>query len=133
MVAASELRAVVVDEVKANAFLGGAEAALADVPNVTRVENKYDLAYKAAHDVGEAMLAAYGYKTTFGPGAHEKIGRFLAAVFDTPPPSDAAAHYDVMRADRNANHYNARPVTQAAADEAAAAAQELYDAATARF
>jgi hypothetical protein len=38
-----------------------------------------------------------------------------------------------MRADRNANHYNARPVTQAAATEAATAAQALYDAAIARM
>jgi hypothetical protein len=80
MVEANQLRTVVVDEAKAIAFLAGAEAALVDVPNVTRVENKYDLAYKAAHDVGEAMLAAYGYKATFGPGAHEKIG-------GTSPPS----------------------------------------------
>lgn len=133
MAVAHELRTVVVDETKARAFLAGAEAALADVPNVTRVENKYNLAYKAAHDVGEAMLAAYGYKTVFGPGAHERVGKFLAAIFDTPPPSDAAAHYEVMRADRNAHQYQARPVTQAAADEAASAAETLYGAASARL
>ncbi len=79
-----------------------------------------------------AWLAAYGYKASFGPGAHEKVGKFLASIFDTPPPSEAAAHYDVMRADRNANHYRARPVTQAAANEAAAAAKVLYDAALRR-
>jgi hypothetical protein len=133
MVASRELRGVTPDAANAAAFLYGAEAALADVPNVTRIENKYDLAYKAAHDVGESMLAAYGYKTVFGPGAHEKIGKFLGAIFDTPPPSDAAAHYDVMRVDRNANHYRARPVTQAAATQAAHAAQVLYEAALTRL
>jgi hypothetical protein len=133
MVAAGELRRVTPDEVKARAFLSGAEAALADVPNVTRVENTYDLAYKAAHDVGESVLAAYGYRTVFGAGAHEKIGKFLMSVFDTPPPSDAAAHYDVMRVDRNANHYRARPVTRAAAAQAADAAQVLYEAALTRL
>jgi len=132
MVAAGQLRRVAPDEGKARAFLRGAEAALVDVPHVTRIENMYDLAYKAAHDAGEAMLSAYGFKTTFGPGAHERIGTFLAAIFDTPPPSNAAAHYEVMRVDRNANHYRARPVTEAAANQAASAAQVLYDAARAR-
>lgn len=133
LVASGALRRVVPDEAKAAAFLAGAEAALADVPNVTRVENLYDLAYKAAHDVGEAMLAAYGYKTAFGPGAHGRLGAFLAAVFDTPPPQDAAAHFEVMRTDRNANHYRARPVTRAAAGEAAVAATILYEAALTRL
>ena len=133
LVASGALRRVVPDEAQAAAFLAGAEAALADVPNVTRVENMYDLAYKAAHDVGEAMLAAYGYKTAFGPGAHGRLGAFLAAAFDTPPPQDAAAHFEVMRTDRNANHYRARPVTRAAAVEAALAATTLYEAALTRL
>ena len=92
LVRSGALRAVRPDEKKARAFLAGAESALADVPNVTRTENRYNLAYKAAHDVGEAVLAGYGYKTTYGAGGHVKVGRFLAAIFDTPPP------YDVLRA-----------------------------------
>ena len=133
LVRSGALRAVRPDEKKARAFLAGAESALADVPNVTRTENRYNLAYKAAHDVGEAVLAGYGYKTTYGAGGHVKVGRFLAAIFDTPPPRDAAAHYDVMRLDRNANNYLGKPVTHAAADAAAEAAQTLYDAALARL
>lgn len=133
LVSSGQLRGVTADETQARRFLDGAEAALADVDNVTRVENKYDLAYKAAHDAGEAMLAAYGYKTTFGPGAHGKLGEFLVAVFDTPPAMEAAEHYEVMRVDRNANHYRARPVTLAAANEAAAAAHTLFAAAHERL
>jgi hypothetical protein len=38
-----------------------------------------------------------------------------------------------MRLDRNANNYLGKPVTHAAADAAAEAAQTLYDAALARF
>jgi hypothetical protein len=79
------------------------------------------------------MLRAYGYKNKFGPGAHERIGRYLACVFDAPPPSEAAAHFEVMRIDRNANTYRARPVTSATAGEAARAAQTLYTAALGRF
>ncbi|MFL6162213.1 MAG: hypothetical protein ACJ74U_08290 [Jatrophihabitantaceae bacterium] len=133
MAAAGDLRATAADEQQARSFLHQARIALDDVPHVTHLENKYNLAYKAAHDVGEAVLRAYGYRSKFGAGAHERIGSFLAAIFDTPPPSEAAAHYEVMRVDRNANHYRARPVTQATADQAAAAAHSLYDAARARI
>ena len=133
LVRSGVLRTVRPDEKKARAFLAGAESALADVPNVTRTENRYNLAYKAAHDVGEAVLAGYGYRTTKGAGGHVKVGRFLAAIFDTPPPRDAAAHYDVMRLDRNANNYLGKPVTIAAADAAAEAARTLYDAAVERL
>jgi hypothetical protein len=133
MVADGDLRATAADEQQSRSFLDQANIALDDVPNLTHLENKYNLAYKAAYDVGEAMLRAYGYKSKFGAGAHERIGSFLAAIFDTPPPSEAAAHYELMRVDRNANHYRARPVTQATADQAVAAAQTLYDAARTRI
>ncbi len=133
MAADGDLRPAAADEQHARSFLDQAKIALDDVPHVTHLENKYNLAYKAAHDVGEAMLRAYGYKSKFGAGAHERIGNFLAAIFDTPPPSEAAAHYELMRVDRNANHYRARPVTRATADQAAMAAQALYDAARTRI
>jgi hypothetical protein len=61
-----------------------------------------------------------------------KVGRFLAAIFDTPPPRDGAAHYDVMRLECNANNYLGKPVTVATADMAADAARTLYDAAVER-
>lgn len=133
IIAAGNLRAVAVDERQARSFLDQAKVALDDVPHVTHLENSYNLAYKAAHDIGEAMLRAYGYKNKFGPGAHERVASFLAAIFDTPPPSEAAAHYAVMRTERNANQYQARPVARAAAEQAAAAARTLYDAARARI
>jgi len=74
---------------------------LADLPHVRHAQNSYNLAYDAAHDVGEAMLAAYGCRTAHGPGQHDALGRFLAAVFDTPPENAASRHYDRMRRDRN--------------------------------
>ncbi|WP_244929993.1 hypothetical protein [Nocardioides sp. W7] len=96
---------------RASDFLRQADDALLDVPNLTKTHNKYNLAYDAAHDAGEAMLAAYGYRTRSGPGQHEALGRFLAVVFDKPPASGAAQHYEQMRRDRNRNRYEARPVT----------------------
>jgi hypothetical protein len=85
LVATRRLEQVPVDEQRRAAFLQQAETALADLSNVRHAQNRYNLAYDAAHDVGEAMLAAYGYRTMHGPGQHDALGRFLAAVFDTPP------------------------------------------------
>lgn len=91
----------------------------ADVGNVTRTQNRYNLAYDAAHDVGEAVLAAYGYRTRHGPGQHDALGRFLAAVFDTPPEDAAARHFDRMRQERNQQRYAARSATEGAAVQSA--------------
>lgn len=132
LVAARKLEPMPVDESRAAAFLDQASEALADVPNVTRTQNRYNLAYDAAHDVGEAVLAAYGYRTRPGSGQHDTVGRFLAAVFDTPPENDAAQHYD-QRRDRNRQRYHARPVTSAAARAAVRAAETLHSAARARI
>lgn len=128
LVAARRLEPVPVDEQRCAAFLGQAEAGLSDLPNVTRAQNTYNLAYDAAHDVGEAMLAAYGYRTRQGAGQHDALGRFLAAVFDTPPERAAAQHFDRMRRDRNRQRYNAHPITTAAATAAAEAARTLFEA-----
>lgn len=132
LVAAHRLERVPVDERRCTAFLEQAEVGLADVPLVRHAQNKYNLAYDAAHDVGEAMLAAYGYRTASGPGQHEALGRFLAAVFDTPPENAASRHHDQMRRDGNRQRYNARPITVAAATAAGHAATLLFRAGSAR-
>ena len=128
LVVERRLERVPVDERRCAAFLEQADTALADLPNVRHAQNKYNLAYDAAHDVGEAMLSAYGYRTKHGPGQHDSLGRFLAAVFDTPPENAASRHYDRMRRDRNRQRYNAQPITIAAATAAADAATLLYRA-----
>jgi hypothetical protein len=128
LVAAGRLERVPVDEQRCSAFLGQAETALSDLPNVRHAQNTYNLAYDAAHDVGEAMLAAYGCRTRQGPGQHDTLGRFLVAVFDSPPENRAAQHYDRMRRDRNRQRYRAQPITTAAATAAADAATVLFQA-----
>ncbi|WP_232806798.1 hypothetical protein [Geodermatophilus chilensis] len=132
LVAARRLERVPVDEQRCAAFLSQAETALSDLPNVTHAQNTYNLAYDAAHDVGEAMLAAYGCRTRHGPGQHDALGRFLAAIFDSPPENAASQHYDRMRRDRNRQRYNAQPITTAAATAAADAATTLFRAGRSR-
>ena len=133
LVTARKLEPMPVDQLRAAAFLDQASEALVDVPNVTRAQNRYNLAYDAAHDVGEAMLAAYGYRTRPGAGQHDALGRFLIAVFDTAPEDQSARHFDQMRRERNRQRYQARPVTAAAARAAVHAASTLHSAAYARL
>ncbi len=112
------------------AFLAWAEAALADLPNVRHLQNTYDLASYAAHDVGEAMLGAYGYRTRHGSGQHDALGRCLAAVFDTPPENAASRHFEQMRRDCNRQRYHAWPSRTVAAAAILAAAVDLHRAGT---
>lgn len=129
LVQAKRIESVTVDLVRAEGFLKQAEGALADVPNLTRPQNAYNLAYDAAHDAGEAMLAAFGYRTAPGKGQHEALGRFLIAIFDTPPANRAARRFDQLRRERNQQRYDAKPVGEADAKIARVTAQVLVDAA----
>lgn len=62
------------------------------------------------------------------PRQHDALGRFLAAIFDTPPENAASQHYDRMRRDRNRQRYSATPIATAAATTAADAATTLFRA-----
>lgn len=132
LVTARRIDKVTPDVARAAAFLAAAADRISQLPLLTSVIVKYDLAYDAAHDVGEALLAAYGYRTTNGSGQHEALGRFLRAVLDSPPGDRAAKRYDRLRRARNQSHYNATPVGAAEAESAARTAQELQGAALAR-
>lgn len=132
LVRTRRIESVPADPRRCQQFLRQAGEALVDVGNVTRTQNRYNLAYDAAHDVGEAMLAAYGYRTRRGPGQHDALGRFLAAILDTPPESAAARHYDQMRQERNQQRYDARPITAAAATAAVQSATALHALGTQR-
>lgn len=95
-------------------------------------QNRFNLAYDAAHDVGEAMLAGYGYRTRHGQGQHDALARFIAAVFDTHPENAASRHLDQMRHERNAQRCRAVPHTLASSRVATDTAQILLDAAQGR-
>lgn len=72
LVARGRIAAVPADLAKALIFMRQAQDVIADLPNLTKPQNRYNLAYDACHDIGEAVLAAYGYRTLSGPGQHEK-------------------------------------------------------------
>lgn len=82
-----------VDAVRATSFLRQAEERLNQLPLLTSVVVRYGIAYDACLDTGEALLAAYSFRTTTGPGQHEALGRYLRAVFDKPPTEQAGARF----------------------------------------
>ncbi len=133
LVAARRIEPVIADTERAAAFLSGAADRLSQLPLLTSIAVRYDIAYDAAHDTGEALLAGYGYRTTNGPGQHEALGRFLRAVLDHPPGDRAARRFDQLRRARNQGRYEARPVGAADAALGEEVATLLHRAVTERL
>jgi hypothetical protein len=132
LVQAGRLSQVPPDADRGAAFMRQADDILEDLPALTKSHNRYNLAYDACHDIGEALLAGYGYRTVNGVGQHEALGRFLRVVLDAPPGDRAAQHFDHLRRARNQQRYRAAPVGSAEADLATQTAQDLFDGAQAR-
>lgn len=133
LVAADRLRSVPADPGRASDFLAQADDRLSQLPLLSSDPVKSGIAYDAAHDVGEALLAWYGYATKNGPGQHAAIGDFLTAVLDAPPEhAAAAALFDQARRSRNQQNYRANPVGSAEAALVEGMARTLREAAVAR-
>ena len=132
LVEARRLDVVPADVARATSFLRRAEERLNQLPLLTSVVVRYGIAYDACHDTGEALLAAYGFRTTNGPGQHVALGRYLRAVLDKPPADRAAREFDRLRRARNQDRYEAKPVGAAATEKAEQVARTLFDAALAR-
>ena len=132
LVAQGRIAVVPADDDRATTFMHQAADVIADLPHLTRPQNQYNLAYDACHDVGEALMAGYGYRTLSGPGQHEAIGRFLRAIIDSPPGDQDARRFDHLRRARNQQRYDARRVGAAEAALAAQTATGLFHAAVHR-
>lgn len=132
LVQSGRLDSVPADGYRAAAFLRQAQERIGQLELLTSAAVQYGVAYDAAHDLGEALLASYGYRTTNGPGQHEALGRYLRAVLDQPPGDQAARQFDQIRRGRNQDRYAARPVGAADAGNAARVARELLTAAGSR-
>lgn len=132
LLSARRIEAVPADSARAAAFLAAAADRVGQLPLLTSDIVKYDVAYDAMHDVGEAFLAAHGYRTTNGVGQHEALGRFLRAILDSPPGERAARKYDRFRRARNRSRYTTAPIGSAEVRSAEQAARELLSAARER-
>lgn len=131
LVHAGGLETVPPDHGRASSFLQQAEERLSQLPLLTSPAVRYGIAHDACHDVGEALLAAYGYRTKNGPGQHEAVGRALRAILDSPPADTAATQFDRLRRARNQDRYEARPVGSADSLKAQDVARDLHGAAVA--
>ena len=81
LVSTHRIERVPADLDRASTFLEQAESTLADIDNVTIAQNKYSLAYNAGHAAGQALLAAYGYRTTNQAGHHAALIRFMGLCY----------------------------------------------------
>ncbi|CAN5361783.1 hypothetical protein BH10ACT7_BH10ACT7_15940 [soil metagenome] len=127
------IRPVPADSQRARSFLEVADERLGELPLIGSAVVKHGIAYDAAHDVGEAFLAAYGYATVNGAGQHAAIGDFLVAVIDAPPDAATAANgFDRARRSRNQQNYRASPVGASQAVGVEQVARTLRAAADAR-
>ena len=113
------------DLAKAERFIEQSSNALSELPSIKNAHLRYDGAYNAAHDVSEALMAAYGYRTANGQGQHVTLGEVLSILFDGTPAEDAAEEYDNMRISRNQMRYIANPIGASTADAAVRCAEEL--------
>ncbi len=132
-VGSGRLRVVPADADRTSDFLAQADERLSQLPLLTSAPVKTGIAYDAAHDVGEAFLAWFGYATTNGPGQHAAVGEFLTVILDSPPAhAAAAAMFDQARRARNQQNYRANPVGSAQASVVEQMARTLRAAASSR-
>ena len=129
LVASGRLAPVPVDLARASAFLQQAEHSLADIDSVRVAQNIHSLAYDAGHAIGEALLAAYGYRTTNRVGHHDALVRFLGEVLTDAPGTKAVKHFERMRRARNKLQYEARPPSETDARAASRTATVLVTSA----
>jgi hypothetical protein len=76
LVEARRLDVVPADEARASSFMQQAEERLGQLPLLTSPAVRYGIAYDAAHDIGEALLAAYGFRTTEPASTRRSAGNW---------------------------------------------------------
>ncbi len=128
LVSARRVEQVPADLNRASVFLEQAENTLADIENVTIAQNKYSLAYNAGHAAGQALLAAYGYRTTNQAGHHAALIRFMGIVLSEADDGEAVNQLERMRRARNRFQYEAGVLPEAEAVVAAATARHIVAA-----
>lgn len=126
LVNAGRIRLVPIDLAKTERFIEQATLALIELPTIRTHQLRYDGSYNAAHDVGEALIAAYGFRTVNGPGQHISIGEVLLIFFEGTSALEAAEDFDDLRKARNQSRYVANPIGKAKADAALHCAELLF-------
>lgn len=118
---------VPIDLVKAQLFLDQAKEAMSELNKITTNNVRYDISYNIAHDVGEALLAAYGFRTASGQGQHAAVGEFMEIILVGGPAESAAVDFNTLREGRNSLRYQAKPIGRLQAGFAFMTAQTLLN------
>lgn len=125
LVSSGRLREAPADRQRAAIFLAHARDGLGAAAHIASPHVAFDVAYNAAHDAGEALMAALGVRPGRGDGAHATVGSVLVIMAEGSPSAKSARDYDVLRQTRNRVRYDAGYVGSAQADHARAVASEL--------
>ena len=129
LVIRKRLRIVPIDLNKAVRFLDQAHEALREISKIEGAKLKHGIAYDVAHDVGEALIAAYGFATTNGSGQHQTIGEALAIVFLGTAGEQESEVFEQMREERNQIRYRSSSIGLAQADSAVSCGEILLETA----
>ena len=110
LVSSGRLREIPADPQRAAIFLAHARDGLDAAAQIASPHVAFDVAYNAAHDAGEALMAALGVRPGRGDGAHATVGSVLVIMAGDSSSTKSARDYDVLRQTRNAQADHARAV-----------------------
>lgn len=125
LISSGRLREVPQDRERAAVFLAHAREGLHASAQIPTPHVAFDVAYNAAHDSGESLMAALGVRTGRGDGAHATVGSVLAIMAEDSPFLQSARSYDALRQTRNRVRYDAGHVGEAQANHARHVAADL--------
>lgn len=125
LIASGRLREMPTDPQRAAIFLAHARDGLDAAAHIASPHVAFDVAYNAAHDAGEALMAALGVRPGRGDGAHATVGSVLVIMAEGSPSARSARDYDALRQARNRVRYDAGHVGSAQADHARTVAAQL--------
>lgn len=125
LISTGRLREVPQDRERAAVFLAHAREGLDASAQIPTPHVAFDVAYNAAHDSGEALLAALGVRTGRADGAHATVGSILVIIAEDSSFMQSARSYDALRQTRNRVRYDAGHVGEAQANHARHIAADL--------
>lgn len=127
LLASGRLRAVPRDDQRAAVFLTHAREGLEVAAHILTPHVAFDVAYNAAHDSGEALMASLGIRPGRGDGAHATVGTVLVVMAEGSRFAPSARGYDALRQTRNRVRYDAGHVGSAQATHARKVAADLVE------
>ena len=125
LISTGRLREAPQDRERADVFLAHAREGIDASAQIPTPHVAFDVAYNAAHDSGESLMAALGVRPGRGDGAHATVGSVLVMMAEDSSFASSARAYDALRQTRNRVRYDASHVGEAQAHHARQVATDL--------